>query len=75
MSDARGLRSEDPSDVRARTVLQAQWRLYLHSPYSDDILQFKVEQITIPPINQILITVFCNHIQFLGYLIVSVNGK
>ena len=39
MSGARGLRSEDPSDVRARTVLQATWRLYLHSLYSDDILQ------------------------------------
>ena len=35
---ARGLQLGDPSDVRARTILQAQWRLYLHSPYTDDIL-------------------------------------
>ena len=39
VSGARGLQSEDPSDVIARTVLQATWRLYLHSLYSDDILQ------------------------------------
>ena len=52
MRGARGLQSGDHSDVRDRTVLQATWRLYLHSPYSDDILQYgsgKIQILSVVP--------------------------